>query len=152
MDTNDKELIDICLKKRDYEILTMLYNQKKFNLEYLVRLLSKKRSQEEDDTRYLLVTYDISGWDHDGYCSGECGGDSGEEDNWQRQFLYTTTKQDIRQKYGNLFKDGNEPTKEQLEEFDDGIEGCTSSVGSGYCKKMRQKRKCIKLELLEELN
>lgn len=148
MDKKDKDLVNICLDKKDYDMLTLLHEQKRFTLADLVDLIQRKHVLEERKRRYLLVTYDVKGFDHDGYCSGVDGGDPEDEESWTKQCIHVTSQSELKEYLINgtgRFA----VSKEQMAEFDEDIDGCTSG-GSGYCKGMYQRRKCVRLELLEE--
>lgn len=105
--------------------------------------LQKRKMKKNNNKTAILITYDVEGFDHSGYCSGNDVEKNEEPEHWKHEELYINDKYD---KYdfikGNL----------KLTDFDKINYGCTSNGGSGYCSGFYQKYKTRRVKLMEMKN
>jgi hypothetical protein len=99
----------------------------------------------------ITITYKSTGYDHDGYCSGEEVCSDSEEPEVK---IFKKTENNIHKipfvAFYNGVIDKEKKGRRYLREYAENNSGCTSKTGSGYCKGFYQKVRAIKIEICNE--
>jgi hypothetical protein len=106
-----------------------------------IKILSMEIDRRERiktrNKKKLLVRYNVKGFDHSGYCSGEEVSDSEKPNKWKHMEIVETSE--YNDKNFIIDSEGEQIlTADYLEDFETKEDGCTSQSGSGYCKGMYQ--------------
>jgi hypothetical protein len=118
----------IAQKKEHDSIIKLLANE-----------INRQEKRKQRKFKMLLIKYNVKGFDHSGYCSGNdvTLSDNEEPDEWEHLEITETDEYHD----GCFITDSNHEQilkPDYFEDFKTRESGCTSENGSGYCRGMWQ--------------